>query len=356
MKISFITTCRHNVGDDFVREGIRAVLDDLVTYEPYLIHKHTPETVGARLPEDSSVPIPDKILDADVVVQCGAPVYWNLGTLPRHQCFSEDWIQPLWYERIARIYKQRPVLNIAAGACQRYTDDATSITSDPGCCAFIRNIHRFCAATTVRDRLALDVLETLGLQSPLLACASIHSWRRHPVVERPDPKAIAVNYMPAGGHLNLDGRVDAARWEATFRELVTLLGRRGYEPVFIAHDEPELHAMSALYPNARVHHSSEYADYFGFYGRCAGGILNRIHGAAILGARGAPAIALGNDSRTRLMDELRLPRYHVADVSAPLIVEELATLMHDRQISGRLLQIEQDAYDRLKSLVANTLC
>src|SRR5689334_2896414 len=117
LKISLITTQGTNIGDDFVREGVRAALDSICTYHPYLIDKHQPETSCASpLAEDHFEPLSDKICEADAVIQCGAPVYWNLGSLPGQKCSSAEWIEPLWYRRIAKVHESLPVLNISAGA------------------------------------------------------------------------------------------------------------------------------------------------------------------------------------------------------------------------------------------------
>ncbi len=39
--ISFLTTVNRNVGDDFIREGIRAIMDRSIgSYEPAYVDKH----------------------------------------------------------------------------------------------------------------------------------------------------------------------------------------------------------------------------------------------------------------------------------------------------------------------------
>jgi hypothetical protein len=356
MNFTFITTLNHNVGDDMVREGILAILDQVTPYRACFIDKHLAlDHVSRRLPQDTSPPLADKILDADAVIQCGAPVYWNLADLPRCQCFTEDWIRPLWYDRISRVCSQRPVLNLAAGACQRYWDESPSISAHPGCAAFIRDIHRFCALTTVRDRLASAVLSDLGLQPHLLPCTAIHSWRRFPNLPPPEPGLIALNYMPLAGHYDLDGKVDAAAWRDCFRSVVCELIRRNLKPLFVAHDLPERDAMRALFPKAEVLYSSDYRDYYSFFARCTGGILNRVHAAVLLAGRGVPAIAVGNDTRTRMMDELNLPRYHVSEVRAMALVDELCALRAEPSVALRLRRLEEDSFESHLRLVSACL-
>ena len=92
MKISIITTVDHNVGDDFVREGIKYLLKKFFKNENIEfnnIHKHSPITArygyenfrNLRLSKilDNTIPkncSKDKVLEADILVQSGAPVYW----------------------------------------------------------------------------------------------------------------------------------------------------------------------------------------------------------------------------------------------------------------------------------------
>jgi hypothetical protein len=113
-----------------------------------------------------------------VVIQCGAPVYWNLGPHPGQKCSNAEWIKPLWYDRVAGIHERKAVLTIAAGACQGYFGAAAEITGDPGCRAFVLDIHRFCRLLTVRDRMAYDVNMSLGLPVDLEPCCSILGTRQ----------------------------------------------------------------------------------------------------------------------------------------------------------------------------------
>jgi hypothetical protein len=103
-KVTLITTVAHNVGDDFVRDGIAYLLERVLgPFEARLVHKHFPVTArrgcdrlhlhpvvralrrlpglrGDRLsrwldarPLDAAG---DAVLECDLIVQCGAPVYW----------------------------------------------------------------------------------------------------------------------------------------------------------------------------------------------------------------------------------------------------------------------------------------
>ena len=352
MKIGFITTLQTNIGDDFVREGIRAALDRVCAYEPYLIDKHQPvATCTGVVPGDAPNPIKDKILDTDVVVQCGAPVYWNLGSHAGQKCATAEWTEPLWYERIGRVYAHKPVLNIAAGACQGYFGSAAEITADPECEAFVRHIHRFCQLLTVRDRMAYEVNASLGLAARLGPCASIFAWRRcwprNTGSATSNEGPVALNFMRMGGHYDLERRVDEDDWRKRFREIVRLLTEAGVEILPIAHSPEERNLLAELAPEKGAFYSPDYLDYFPVYAKCRGGIFNRVHGAVLLAGRGVPSVIIGNDSRTRMADEFGLPRWHVSEAEPKLVVDQCLQLAHDQGMSDRLAEIEQRAFEAL---------
>ncbi len=74
LKIGFMTTLGVNVGDEFIREGIRAVLDRIgVPYEPLYVNKHDPHSL-IHPHEEESLIVRDKYWDCDIFMQAGAPV------------------------------------------------------------------------------------------------------------------------------------------------------------------------------------------------------------------------------------------------------------------------------------------
>lgn len=349
IRSAFITTLRTNVGDDFVREGIRAVLDSLHPNTGYFINKHEPDhTCTSHLPEDEGPALRDKIEDADLIVQCGAPVYWNLGPEAGQACHSAEWVEPLWYRRIAPA-AGKPVLNLAAGACQGYFGSAREIADDPECAGFIRRMSRLCRLITVRDRMAAEVNSLLGIEATLLPCASIHAWRRCRG-SRSSRRTIALNYMPLAGHYELEGRIDREAWARTFAAIDERIRGNGFEPAPVAHNAAELEAMRAVLPGRRIFYSPDYQEYFEFYANCAGGVFNRVHGAMLLAGRGVAAVVVGNDSRSRMLDELSLPHWHVSQADPDVIVNRLLALVDDAGLGRELIRREAEAFGDLRRL------
>ncbi len=96
LAVAVITTVNHNVGDDFVREGVlhllKAALPETGSegqVKAELIHKHSPVTAVYGLesvrslrmsrmmePVARVLRLTDRIAAADLLIQSGAPVYW----------------------------------------------------------------------------------------------------------------------------------------------------------------------------------------------------------------------------------------------------------------------------------------
>ncbi len=167
MKATIITTINHNVGDDFVREGIKylfkEVLKDKIEFSE--IHKHSPITARYgfewfryyRLSKyfDSILPInisSDRISEADIVIQSGAPVYWCHPSLSLH-CPDNEWFKALIGKRFSE--SKQLLFNLAAGSCQKYHSDGSEFCER--CKEYANNFAELSSLTTVRDNLSLKL-------------------------------------------------------------------------------------------------------------------------------------------------------------------------------------------------------
>ena len=170
MNISIITTVSHNVGDDFVREGIiylfkQKFKNTALNFE--LIHKHSPITTrygfewfrNYRFSKyvDRVLPLSlskDRVLEADILVQSGAPVYWCHPETNGPHCYGNEWFKPLIKRRYLKTALKASFLNLAAGTCQRYDSDGSEFDSCKFCQDYIKELQNLITATTVRDKLA----------------------------------------------------------------------------------------------------------------------------------------------------------------------------------------------------------
>ena len=349
-RVAIITTLDHNVGDDFVREGIVHLLRGVLGgFEELLIHKHLPITARPELAwvhssgldrgldrlrpgvslratalADRLLPVfpwSDKICRADILVQSGAPIYWlHAGGT----CAHTEWWDPLIERRWVGQAKGRPFLNLAGGTCQHYHSDGSEFAANPEALAYIRRFYDLCSLTTLRDELSVDVLRHAGRQGELLPCTSIFAVDKFGI--KPSPgRYVAVNFMPGGGHYTFGQPIDSKAWENRFAEFVRRLSKRE-RCVAVCHDHKELAAAKRLFPDVPVFWSKSHEAYLRCYAEAKYGILNRVHGGFAMASLGKPSVVIGADSRARMAPMVGVESVFVNDASAEWLEAQPARL------------------------------
>jgi hypothetical protein len=337
-RVAIITTVQHNPGDDFVREGIVHLLRQVIgDFQPSLIHKHLPITarpgldwfhlrgVGSKL--DAIRPLfalrlskivdriplnqaTDKVVNADVLVQSGAPIYW---TGSDGDCQENEWWDPL----VERRWMQQPnrgiFLNIAGGTCQHFHSDGSEFRSKPAVLDYIRRFHDLADVTTVRDRLSLEVLRHAGRNAPVLPCTSVFAVDQLRIQPR-EGSFVALNFMSGGGHFDFGQPIDFAAWERRFVSFAGKLAQRE-RCMLICHDAKEVSSAQRLLPQIPIFFAEEYRAYLECYARAKYGIFNRVHGAFALASLGKPAVIIGADSRARMAEMLGMECKFVNDAT-----------------------------------------
>ena len=350
MRIAAITTVSHNIGDDLVREGILYLLGKIgINVEVFKIHKHLPitvrpewewmessraikrikETPGLSLLKisnwlDSRLPLndqTDKILSSDVLIQCGAPVYWLNGA---SSCDRSEWYDALIRRRWDLVRERVPFLNLAGGSCQAYHSNGEEFLGAVNTLAFVRRFFDDCDLTILRDKLAAKILQSAGRDAKILPCTSI--FARHRVNITPKLGSyVALNYMPAGGHYSLGAKKGAKAWENTFGNFVRQLPA-GNDYIFVCHNRLELREARRLFPKYKTFWSDDYLDYLRFFSAAKFGIFNRVHAAFALASFGRPSFVTGTDSRARMCDMIGLESGYVDEVSSQKLLEEAERL------------------------------
>ena len=352
IKVCFITSLDVNVGDEFIREGISSFLDEIYTdWNPYYVNKVELETIYKKIKDEKSE-IGDKLVNADVIIQAGAPVYWNFGN---STSYNVEWADELWFKRIFRLGPEKPILNIAAGACQPYPDSAKSFLSDPKCVDFARNIDRACRWTSVRDPLASQILYALNIKHDVLPCAAFHAARRLPAL-LPDPSLVGINLMPLGGHFKLREDVDSGKWKSAISDILPVI-RKNHKIIFIAHDKQEEKFMSSLaLSGEKIFISEDYRDYMKVYSSCSIVIANRVHGAVCAAGFGNSAIIIGNDTRLQIADYIGIPSHYVGSVSTEQILADFEKAVEDNQIErDRLLSLREETAERYRDAIRHAI-
>lgn len=134
-RVTVITTLDHNVGDDFVRIGACHILRSRLSGSRIgwtFLHKHSPVSARPRLAwcrnipyetkispaTDALMPLSrpnDPILDCDIFVQSGAPVYWCIRG--NADCAGNEWYGSFIKRRYSRVKDRAPSINLASGSC-----------------------------------------------------------------------------------------------------------------------------------------------------------------------------------------------------------------------------------------------
>ncbi|QWV95072.1 polysaccharide pyruvyl transferase family protein [Geomonas oryzisoli] len=358
MKIGLITTLDTNIGDDFIRDGIRGLLSERYrgrTIEFVSVNKHSPFTVyppwhpvhvrnlAGLLPlgrdrvrsaiERVCSRIGETRFDScDLIVQCGAPVFWP-------ECSASEWAVPLWHQVVGRLSSRIPVLNLAAGSC--YPWERQPVKLEPEADAkYVRDILGYCRLTTVRDPLAERLCKSVGGDVVRLPCSAFLAFE--PPAAR-EPEYVLVNYMPGGGHYEWDQGIDPSIWEGTVRRLVAEL-RKSEKVAFLCHDDRELALARALAPDLPAFLPRNSVEYGACIARAKFALCNRMHASVAMAGMGIPSIAVCTDTRLLMVAELGLPAYYVKDATPDLLLER----------TGQMLRTLDDERERLLTLQAQT--
>jgi hypothetical protein len=363
MKISIITTVDHNVGDDFVREGIKYLMrqnfqNENIEFQN--IHKHSPITTRygyediryLRLSSRIDKIIPkswskDRVFEADILVQSGAPVYWCHEVGGGH-CYNNEWYKPLIKERFLK-NKNTKLLNLAAGTCQTYHSDGNEFCEK--CNAYIEEFYGLADVTTVRDALSKAIFKKNDIDAPVIPCSSIFAIDEHSLKDEGE-EYIVVNYMKGGAHYTFGQKINFEKWESEFKKFYFELKER--ERVVIScHNQKEVDGALELDPKAEIFYvKDDYLAYMKFYSKAKFGIMNRVHGAFIMASYGKPSVVIGNDSRARMVEEIGLKHYFVNDINYDILNKECEFLKSGAgNFSERFKEIKEKALsDYMKAL------
>jgi len=336
--LSIITTTKHNIGDDFVREGIIHLIKETTSVTKIeLIHKHSPVTSfygfenirnlrASRVVEPvlRMINASNRITNADVLVQSGAPVYWcHPGG---SHCANNEWFAPLIRNLFLKDRRDRKFLNIAGGSCQRYHSAGEEINGCVKCKSYISEFYDACDLTLLRDELAKKMLNLAGRDAEVLPCTSIFARDHFKIIPK-NESYVAVNFMENGGHYTFGQHIDADKWRKNFALIVEKL--KPYSRVIAAcHTAAEEKLVQQVVPGIETYIvPDEHVAFMNFYAGARFGIVNRVHAAFMMASFGKPVALIGNDSRALMIRNLNLTPHFVDDVDEQLIDQMIDELL-----------------------------
>jgi Polysaccharide pyruvyl transferase len=354
--VTFITTVNHNVGDDFVREGLKYLIKQKFPNQQFSfsnIHKHVPITtrfgfetirnnrIGHKI--DKLLPLSvtkDKMSNTDLIIQSGAPFYWCHNVGGGH-CWANEWYQPLIQRRYLSL-RNIPLLNLAVGTCQKYHSKGDEFCDN--CKAYIANFHELAKVTTVRDSLSKSLLSSLNLNTSLIPCSSIFAIDEYNIKSQKG-EYIAVNFMEGGAHYEFGQSIDFKKWKDTFSDFYNELKKKE-RIIFVCHDLKEVKAAKEIDATCEVfYEANDFVAYMNFYSKAKIGIMNRVHGAFLLASLGKPSIIIGNDTRALMAKEIGLKSFFVNDVTKEILFENYSHLIGQIDIyKNEIIKIKKKAY------------
>jgi hypothetical protein len=344
MIVTFITTVDHNVGDDFVREGIKYIIKNVLKGKELHfqnIHKHSPITVrhgfewfkNVKISKyvfpsekiDKLLPLSltkDKILEADLVIQSGAPVYWCHKDYGSH-CADNEWFEALIRRRYLR-NKNAKLLNIAAGSCQEFNSNGNEFKECAKDINYIKEFYSIADVTTVRDKLAQKILEFADLKAELIPCPSIFAIDQYGLKPQ-ERKYLVINYMQTAGHYTFSNEINIDKWLNVLKKFYGYVKDKE-NVLFVCHNKREVIDAKKIDPNLKVFYSKNFLDFMKIYGKAKYGIMNRVHGAFLMASYGAPSFIIGNDSRSKMANEIGLDSMFINDVNFEILVSKYEEL------------------------------
>lgn len=374
MTITFITTVDHNVGDDFVREGIKYLLKNVLKGKELKfqnIHKHSPITVrhgfswfknvkfskyvfpSAKI--DALLPLgltKDKILEADLVIQSGAPVYWCHNDFGSH-CADNEWFDSLIRRRYLKNEKAK-LLNIAAGSCQQFDSDGNEFNECEKDISYIKEFYSIANLTTVRDKLAKKILILAGLDAEIMPCPSIFAIDEYGLKPK-EKKYLVINYMRTAGHYTFSKEINIDKWLSELKKFYEYIKTKE-EVLFVCHNKKEVIDAKKIDPEVNIFYARNFLDFMKIYSRSKYGIMNRVHGAFLMASYGAPSFIIGNDSRSKMASEIGLDSMFINDVNLDILVNKYEELKNmEASYMEKFNVIKQKAYDKYISNLSRAL-
>jgi polysaccharide pyruvyl transferase WcaK-like protein len=363
--ISFLSTLNTNIGDEFIRDGMLSVVDDILgkeTYQAVIYNKHQPWTffppghparIGGLLDATlhrgwrkavallSSLP-GNQFRKSDLIIQSGTPVIWNGAS-------HSEWAAPFWRNMVFKNLTQIPVLNIGGGSCYAWSNPPAKLEGPDR--DFARLMVQHSTLTTCREPLAAKLLsEASGQEIPVIECPGFLAAQSHEAY-RPSDNRILINAMPVGGHFDYMKQVNADAWRKVLDDQILKL-KNQFKIEFVCHDEKENAYAAANWPSLKRHHPASPSEYFHVCAGAHAAITNRLHAAVGLSGLGIPCIAMGTDTRLLMTQQIGIPSLFVPDVTPENLSSEIHSLLTDREDRSRkLLKKRAEVFERYRTLL-----
>lgn len=370
IKIGLLTTINTNIGDDFIREGVKSVLSRIFCDRKILyveVNKHKPFTAYPVYNPVSLIELlPDrrrrfypflsqfisklfstKYDKCDLIINCGTPVIWN-------GCSYAEWAKVIWEHVFGRLSNKVPIMNLAAGSCYPFENQPKSFKDiSENDAIYIKKISKIACLTTTRDVVAKKIFEESGEDISLLPCAAFIS--NFNVSIKNERNWFIINYMEGAGHYDFSQNIDKDKWEQIIKDVINKY-RDKYKIVFLAHNKREFDISKIIDPTIPVCLPKTVEEYFSIISNGKIALCNRLHASIALAGLGIPSVSVGTDTRLMMVEQIGLPTFYVKDVTWEKLNEKIIYLENNYENEYiRLKNLQKETYLNYKVIIEKSL-
>ena len=280
MKLCLFSSINTNVGDDFIREGLINLLRKSgIKFDSTIVNKHDSKS----LLDDNDK---NKILESDMTVICGTPVFWSINGSTSYNC---DWIN--WFYEDFIFQSQTSYCIVASGSCNEIHCDIKNLcNNDQQFSDFVNKLTAKALFVTTRDYMCSEMLKELNVKHENHFCTALHAIDREK--SNFGQNYIGLNLMNNFGHFS-----EYKMFQKKVSELINVI--RNYGPIkFICHNLEELSIADELkIRDDLIFYNKDYKKYFSAFDDVLLHISCRVHGSILSSSSGTPNINIISDSR-----------------------------------------------------------
>lgn len=269
MKWALVTTVGRNPGDDFIRVGVKKLIEAVDDNPSYVL-------IDKEKPKQWKNPV-----KFDKAVWCGMPLFWSI---PPSSSYNILW-SPLINGWISE--RKNDFMIMGAGSFCTWGKDK-KVYRGKKLKEWSKKVYDRSYLITVRDPVANEIT---GLDMPVMTCPAVFA-----TMGLTDKKRNLVNLMPAGGHYKIFHRKEADIWSNKLATVAEVLK----DWTFISHNPRET-AFADRYGFRDViefkNAERGVIDLLRVYSGCNRYFGNRVHGGIVSRGVNADVRSVGYDSR-----------------------------------------------------------
>jgi len=251
-------------------------------------------------------------------------------------------------------YNKVPVFNLSNGSCFSLENIPNELSENAK--KFWKIALKYCKVTTVRDKIAEKLLESIGYRSSLIPCPGILSGLTFEKFKEKEKKYIIINYQEKGANEDWGCNVDKYKWKKIIQETINRL-LKNHKVILLCHNDYEENIAKKLnIANVNIVYPKTLQEYGKIILSAKVGLVSRIHAAIALAGIGVPSVVIGTDTRLETVKLIGLRTIFVKDAKSDYLVSEVEDLINIVNTENvRLHDVREYARDSYVNLIENNL-